>query len=1566
MEAIRRLQPVSRDYRNKFRYASRQDSVLGRLFIYFRLIVFYKKQAKNKMESIEKEVLESFNVSQLKDELKTRYLSTGGLKVDLVERLRKDNLAKVEQGIMDEFKKEKNRRMSEQMELKNLKLEIEMMKQKENDEEMQAGMSKSDSTSHYDPVLLHILQTQSELLTKMANLSNSNCGIQVFSTSDTSQAIPLFGGNRKDNVHDWVKQVERVSALANWSENLTLVNASMRLRGPAGDWHKAYGKKIYKWEDYKNKLIERFSNKMTFAEFICYQSKRVLRATETITEYIYGKNAMFERCPTVISDADKVSLILEGIVDHRWSIPLATHCCTDVEDLLTHATALDNIRKIHFKDKYTKNTENVSRDTKSSFNWSDSKRNTFIPKYNPATDKEEEQTCFRCKNKGHISYNCTVEPKESTSSSNTLQSTQLKHKVTSKSHVTNNNNKIERKHVSCIQNESPNVTLIPVTVNNNIQLTALPDSGSVLTIIDKSYLPNDTQLYAWQKGDYKVAGSNFTPIGWFSSRLQIGKIDYVMPQIAVCENLPVPMILGKDWQFAVYARIIHEPDGKVCIITPTHTEYFPSNCKEIDSIACCVQVKSIVKEDQDKVMKLVSEFDDIFKNDCNDIGKFTDFEMEIKLKNNKPISCKPYRLPEPERKFLKDTVEKWLEQKICRLSSSPYAAPMFVVQQLLHESSPYRPVVDYSKTINPITILDAQPIERMEDIILTVSQFVYKFKLDIYHAYHNICIKEEDIYKTAVITQDYHIEFMRVMFGLVGGPAIMSKVIKTTYGNLYNQGVRAYFDDITGGSNNIENLLYILRKVFELTREKCLKLNREKCIFIASEIPLFGKLVGFKQERTDPKRIAAVEQYKTLSTLTEIRSFLGFVGSFRKYIKNFACIAKPLQELLKKNKKEDIESQRSQKKKRINLSVEQQKSFETLRNSLITAPVLANFQQEAETIVETDSSYQGLGACLVQIQNGERKVIEYASRCLKDAELRYHINELEVTAVHWAIVSKFRIYLLGHKFTLITDSYSTAYIIDRAKINRKFARYVVDLASFDFTPVHRPGKQNVIADHLSRYPLEDMCMLVISSNLDKLKLAQKKDPFTQQIINKLSKESSSQHIKQMKESYEISEGILLHVSNQELFNQKKIVIPQSLRENVIRIAHNDNGHLDYNTTLNKIKSKYWWKTIRQDVKAYVAACLVCAKTNRRTKFAYGQMGQRPIPETPMQVISSDHIIALPETQSGYTYIFVHIDHATRYIFAKPTYSLSAQNVIDTIENDIIYVYGPPLTYISDSAPCFTSQKTQNFFSKFGIEHIPTTPYTAQSNGLVERANATIVATLTKFAMENKDDWDRLLPKAILAINISKQKTTGYSPFYLMFGYEPRIPPNEIHFGTIFEDFNRENQLDLLSHARGTALSNIISIHLSNKKKFDMRRLEYEFKPDDYVVYEWYKPTDTKLTSRYKGPFKIIRKIGSVCYEIQDIQKPTVKKIVHVQYIKPLHSLPDLHSFSAFSDDNTQNNDESFTHIIQRNQLEEQSDSVKIQDKSSNENNTIDSGKQYKQQYITTKGRKTYVPISYKL
>ncbi|CAG9579532.1 unnamed protein product [Danaus chrysippus] len=624
---------------------------------------------------------------------------------------------------------------------------------------------------------------------------------------------------------------------------------------------------------------------------------------------------------------------------------------------------------------------------------------------------------------------------------------------------TPSNVKYLQNQVNCVQNELPSVSLIPVTLNSNIEVKALLDSGSVITLIDKKLLPRDTEVYPWQKGAYKVAGNMLTPIGWISARVQVGKIDYIMPQIANGSS--------------------------------------NNNRAEITTV--------------------VNQYSDIFKTDENDIGQYPDIEIKIELHHDKPIKCKPYRLPEPERKFLKETVNKWIQQKVCRPSESPYAAPMFVVEQRQHSTTPYRPVVDYSRTINPITKVDVQPIERMEDIVNKISEFIFKFKLDIYHAYHNIRIREKDIYKTAVITQDHHVEFMRFMFGLVGGPAVMSKVINSTYGKIYDLGIRMYYDDITGGANTIGDLKNILHQVLTATREKNLKLNKEKCIFITTELPLFGRMVGYKEERPDPKSTIAVQKYTTLSSSTE---------------------------------------------------------------------------DDSETIIETDSSYVGMAACLLQIQNGQKKVIEYASRCLKEAETRYHINELEVTAVHWAIVSKFRIFLLGRKFTLITDNYSTAYIINKSKLNRKFARYVIDLAPFDFTPMHRPGKQNFIADHLSRYPLEEICMMVISSNEDKLKLAQGSDNFIKQIISKLKSNENTHNLKHIRESFIEKDGILLHKNEKEAFYKEKIVITQSLWSSIIKIAHDDSGHLDFSTTLERIKMKYWWKTLRQDVKAYTKACMI--------------------------------------------------------------------------------------------------------------------------------------------------------------------------------------------------------------------------------------------------------------------------------------------------------------------------------------------------------------------------------------
>ncbi|GFW90174.1 retrovirus-related Pol polyprotein from transposon 17.6 [Trichonephila clavipes] len=239
----------------------------------------------------------------------------------------------------------------------------------------------------------------------------------------------------------------------------------------------------------------------------------------------------------------------------------------------------------------------------------------------------------------------------------------------------------------------------------------------------------------------------------------------------------------------------------------------------------------------------------------------------------------------------------------------------------------------------------------------------------------------------------------------------------------------------------------MLYKIIEATRNVGFKLTPGKTQLAVSEISLFGRILSQDGERPDPDHSASVQRYSTIKSIHGIRSFLGFANQFRKHIQNYAVIAKPLTSVLKG-------LERKTSNATIILTDDQQRTFENLKPAITTAPILAYFKQELPTFLETDASYSGLGAVLSQDQNGKRRVIECTSRTLKDAETRYHSNELECTAVHWALTKKFRLFLLGYTFQLITDNYTTAYVVAKSTVNRKFARYLVDLAQFDFTTVH--------------------------------------------------------------------------------------------------------------------------------------------------------------------------------------------------------------------------------------------------------------------------------------------------------------------------------------------------------------------------------------------------------------------------------------------------------------------------------------------------------------------------------
>ncbi|KAF0712350.1 Transposon Ty3-G Gag-Pol polyprotein, partial [Aphis craccivora] len=1045
-----------------------------------------------------------------------------------------------------------------------------------------------------------------------------------------------------------------------------------------------------------------------------------------------------------MQQSDHVSLILEGIADNMWAVPLATAMCSSVQELISHAMPLDTIRKLSgtaVNTYYaTSKGEEPQKETKQ------------IHRFNPTVNRKEDQICFKCKSKGHISYECKsdkINTKEKSNWSQKNKSTTDNHYLKSENHSNKDTNS-KNKSINCIQNFdyalTPKVSQIPVTINGSITIDALPD--------------ND--------GSYATPDGDCTPCGWISLRVQVGKIDYTMPKVSLCEALPIAMILGRDWQSAVHATIIIEPNGAICITTPTSTQEF--GCVKVSSsfVGCVVESRFSSKplvsksdeiivqpikdkeskqisdtyltiEQNDQLQGLLSCYEDIFSNPAAEIGKFPNLEMEINLTEHKPFRCKPYRVTEPDRIFIREQVDKWIANQVCRHSNSPYGAPAFVIEQPFHVSTPKRVVIDYSRTINPVTIKDPFPIDQMDDMIKKLAGKKYISIVDIKQAFNNIRIKEEDVYKTALVTPDHHIEFTRVIFGLANAPAILARAVSEVYGHLQTIGLAKYYDDIGGGHDVFEDHLDFLHKHFEATRKHKLKFTRQKCNFAVQKIKLLGRILDEDGDHPDPNKIKSVQRYETLDSIHEVRSFLEFANTLRRYIKNFAVISRPLSNILKKSCT-DLKKSRNQP---VTLNQEQQEAFFKMKLTLTSPP------------------YEGIGACLSQIQDGETRIIEYASRTLKDAEKKYHSNELEVTAVHWAITEKFRLYLTGKKFKLLTDSLLLTQLLILS------------------------GKLNNIADHLSRYPQPDinenhLCLAVIQMQNNKLELAQKADAYCQQIAKKLENNINNLHIQQIKLFYKYDNGILVHVNSEYGHKMSKIVIPFSCRSIVLKSCHDNAGHFDAKKTLEKLRTRFWWNSMRKDTKLYVRA---------------------------------DHL-SLPPTKSGNCYILAHICHATRFLVAKPTCTTATDDVINTVENDIINQYGPPLTYISDNGSSFTSAKFQQFLEKYGIEHLLSPPYPPHSNALIERSNATLIAVLSKYTLEYPNEWDEKLPNLILAINTIQQSSSKYSPFYLLHGYEPRIISSELNLSTILSEITRE------LHSVGKVCYKIKKLDQSDSKKKD--------------------------------------------------------------------------------------------------------------------------------------------------
>jgi len=454
-----------------------------------------------------------------------------------------------------------------------------------------------------------------------------------------------------------------------------------------------------------------------------------------------------------------------------------------------------------------------------------------------------------------------------------------------------------------------------------------------------------------------------------------------------------------------------------------------------------------------KIKKLIIEFKEIFKPK---IEKTNVIKHQIKLnKNVEPISQMPYTIKDPEKKkFLKKEISRMLKEGIIRKSMSPWSSPVVLVEK---KDGTLRFCVDYRK-VNKITKRDSHPLPRIDDLLETFRGANYFTTADLMSGFWQVEMIEEHKEITAFITNSGLFEFNIMPFGLKNAPALFQRLMNYVLQDYLDDFVAVYIDDIIIYSKTFEEHLEHLRKVFTKLKEANLMIKLSKCRFCEPEIIFLGHKVGKYGLRPDPEKVQKIKDFPTPTNVKTLQSALGLFSYYRRFVKDFSKIAKPMTSLLRK----DVPFIWTQK---------QQKSFEILKSKLMEAPILQYPNFEKPFIIMTDASTTGLGAVLSQLDdNKKERVIAYASKSLNRTEQNYPTTELEGYGVIWAI-RYFHKYLLTKPFKIFTDHSALKYLQTMKNPKAKIARWIMELQQYDFEIEHRPGKSNKNADALSRIPI---------------------------------------------------------------------------------------------------------------------------------------------------------------------------------------------------------------------------------------------------------------------------------------------------------------------------------------------------------------------------------------------------------------------------------------------------------------------------------------------------------------